>query len=132
MGNRRCVNGYKYFTDLFFATLLAIALVKGVRQISHGALSKIEVALMVVCYLALLILILNNRGNRILDESMMGLAWTAMAVGQWVQDRHFLPVIGWAVLAIWSFWFSYTAWKNPKRYAKFYDESASRLGKSYS
>lgn len=113
-----------------FATLLAIALVMGVRQIIHGELSKIEIALMVVCYLALLILIINNRKNRILDESMMGLAWTAMAVGQWVQNRHFMPVIGWAVLAVWSFSFAYTAWKNPQKYAKFYGESAYRLGKS--
>jgi hypothetical protein len=113
----------------FFVVMIGIGLVMGVRQVIHGELTKVEMVCYVVCLLALSTLVVNNRKNRILNESMMGLGWAAIAVAQWVQDRRFFPVIGWAVLAVWSFSFAYTAWKNPQRYAKIYGESADRLGK---
>ncbi|MGA2277110.1 MAG: hypothetical protein ABSG00_05870 [Terracidiphilus sp.] len=113
----------------FFAVILGVVLLIGGRQVIRGELSKIEIAFMAICFFAFLILIVNNRKNKILEESMMGLVWTTLAIAVWVHDRSALRAIIWAVLALWSFSFAYAAWKNPRRYAKIYGESADKLQK---
>jgi hypothetical protein len=56
----------------------------------------------------------NNRKNKILEESMMGLVWTTLAIAVWVHDRSALRAIIWAVLGIWSFALAYFEWKYPQ------------------
>jgi hypothetical protein len=81
-----------------------------IRQILRDRVSALEIACWIICLLAGVVLLINKMRNKTLDQSMLALNWTSIAIAQWVHDRSLLGTSLSAFLALWSAMLARALW----------------------